>query len=322
VEGKLCLPLAVLAVALVAAVPTAAKTEAAGKSAPAEPPAVEVAAHVDRDRVTIGTPLKYTLEIRANKGVEVVVPLLAGSLGDFSIVDFGQESAPARSSKVISRRWYKLIAYSPGQFIIPGPTIRYRTAGGELQSINANDLPVTVVSLLGKDADLSKIDIRDIKQPLEVPFDWRPVGLLAAGAMAVGLLTFAAYRWANRGHVGSAAVPAPLPHELALEGLARLRRRRLVEEGTVEEYYIQLSGIIRHYLEGRFRLHAPEMTTEEFLQAVQQGSSLNPDHRRLLGEFLSESDLVKFARHTPAPEEAERAFEAARRFVDESRPEA
>ena len=60
------------------------------------------------------------------------------------------------------------------------------------------------------------------------------------------------------------------------------------------------------------------MTTEEFLLTTARGGSLQPAHRALLGEFLTESDLVKFARHVPTLADSERAYAAARRFVDET----
>ena len=47
--------------------------------------------------------------------------------------------------------------------------------------------------------------------------------------------------------------------------LNRLRAQGLIEQGQFEDYYVQLSSIVRHYLEDRFHLRAPEMTTEEFL---------------------------------------------------------
>ena len=43
---------------------------------------------------------------------------------------------------------------------------------------------------------------------------------------------------------------------------------------------------------------------------------------RELGEFLGESDLVKFARHRPSTEDGERAYTAARRFVEDTRERA
>ena len=83
---------------------------------------------------------------------------------------------------------------------------------------------------------------------------------------------------------------------------------------------MRLSDIVRSYLEGRFHLRAPEMTTEEFLQAAQRDPQLAPPQRSLLGTFLSEADLVKFARYVPAADDSERAYRAAREFVQSTAP--
>jgi hypothetical protein len=61
------------------------------------------------------------------------------------------------------------------------------------------------------------------------------------------------------------------------------------------------------------------MTTEEFLMVTARaGAALQSGHRALLADFLTESDLVKFARHHPTLGDAERAYIAAARFVDET----
>ncbi len=280
--------------------------------------AIEVEATVDKAEVTIGTPIRYTLEVRGNAEAEVVVPVLSGNLGSFAITDFGEEQTGEADSRVLSRRWYKLVAYSPGQYVVPGPSVEYRVAGGGLEAVKANDVPVTVRSLLEAAGDPAALDIRDIAQPIEVPFDWRLGAAALAGAAGLALAGGLAYRLARRRRSAQPVSPARAPEEIAMEELRTLGSRGLPEAGKFDEYYVALSSIVRRYLEGRFSLHAPEMTTEEFLQTAQRAGSLKPDHRRLLGDFLGESDLVKFARYIPAVEQAKRAHEAARRFVEES----
>jgi hypothetical protein len=117
---------------------------------------------------------------------------------------------------------------------------------------------------------------------------------------------------------GDEAPPRPPAHVVALDALDALRARHLPEDGAFKEYYSALTDIVRTYLEGRYRVRAPEMTTEEFLVASSRDGRLSVGHRRLLGEFLSESDLVKFARHLPSLGDSDRAYGAARRFVDET----
>ena len=86
--------------------------------------------------------------------------------------------------------------------------------------------------------------------------------------------------------------------------------------------YILVSSCLRRYVEDRFGLRAPEITTEEFLDAVRDDPALERSDRGLLGEFLAECDLVKFARHVPAALEAEAATTTAEAFVRETAPRA
>jgi hypothetical protein len=279
---------------------------------------VTVVGRTDRRRVTIGTPFRYTIEVRARKDVELIVPVLGGRLGEFSITDFGEEPVHETGDDVVVTRWYTLVAYRPGFSLIPGLTVQYRGAGDELRRIDGQDVGINVVSLLDQQPDADSI--RDIKGPVAVPFDWTPVliGLgVLAGIVGLGLIALRLSRRINAPQGLPAVRPA---HAVALEALERLRHRRLTGAEERAEWYVALSAIVRTYIEGRFKLRAPEMTTEEFIYAVQRDSTLSTAHRQLLGEFLAECDLVKFARHVPRLEDAERAYGAARRFVDETRP--
>jgi hypothetical protein len=156
--------------------------------------------------------------------------------------------------------------------------------------------------------------LRDVKPPVAVPRDYRPLWWALGALLVLAVVGALAYRLLNRARVLAARPPRPAD-ELALEALARLRIDRLLEKGEQVEFYVRLSSILREYLENRFHLRAPEMTTEEFLQAAQKAPELSQKHRPLLGQFLSEADLVKFARHRPQVGDAERAYDAAREFI-------
>ena len=153
-----------------------------------------------------------------------------------------------------------------------------------------------------------------------MPRDYRPLLYLAAGVLGLIALVAGLYAVINRRRHGPLAAPRPA-HEVALEALSKLHAARLIEAGKHEEFYIRLSDIVRGYLEVRFHLRAPEMTTEEFLQVAQRDPQLTPPQRSLLGTFLSEADLVKFARYVPESSDAERAYHAAGEFVRSTAPE-
>jgi hypothetical protein len=108
-------------------------------------------------------------------------------------------------------------------------------------------------------------------------------------------------------------------HETALEALRNLSKKDYIKTGKVREYYFELSDIARHYVEARFQLRAPEMTTEEFLSTLKDSSALRTGQKTLLKDFLSHCDMVKFAKYQPDENESEASYESARRFIDETK---
>jgi hypothetical protein len=243
--------------------------------------------------------------------------VLSGAVGDFTITNFGELPARKENGRVILSRWYTLTTFATGDHRIPAPKVQYRTAGEGLKDVEGNEVSISVASLLAQDKGTT--DIRDIKPPEEVPFDWRPYGIVAATIIGVGLLGAAFFYLLNRPRKQRVLPPRPA-HEVALAALNRLRTRRLIEAGKFEEYYVELSAVVRRYLEDGFHLRAPEMTTEEFLAAVAREGRLVAPHRRLLADFLAQADLVKFARHHPSLKDTEAAYDAAQRFIEDTRP--
>jgi hypothetical protein len=77
--------------------------------------------------------------------------------------------------------------------------------------------------------------------------------------------------------------------------------------------------VIRIYIEKRFNVVATQRTTEEFLQALLQGSNETlTRHRPLLAEFLQKCDFVKFAGASLEVSDMESLFQSARGFVVET----
>ena len=89
--------------------------------------------------------------------------------------------------------------------------------------------------------------------------------------------------------------------------------------GDADAWYVELSAIVRRYLEDRYGLRAPELTTEEFLREARRSADLSPAHRELLTSFLEGCDRVKFAAYHPQQTESQEALGVSRRFIEETR---
>lgn len=278
---------------------------------------VRVTARVEPGEVLIGDRFRYVVEVDAVEGTEVMVPVLGGAIGLFNIVDFGDEPARVENGRVRVTRWYSLVGFETGEPFLPGPEVRFRRGDANWEVATGNSVSIRVQSLLDRDPNAA--DIRDIKPPESVPFDWTPYAILAALLLLMGAAGWGIYWLWTRPR---RAVPAPArpAHEIALEALAQLKQQGLVEAGEIAAFYIGLTNIVRVYLEDGLNLRAPEMTTEEFLATAGSDERLDPKQRRILSEFLMQADLVKFARAVPTMRDCDAAYDAAQRFIEETRP--
>ena len=64
---------------------------------------------------------------------------------------------------------------------------------------------------------------------------------------------------------------------------------------------------MRVFIEDMYKIQAPEQTTQEFLTELAQHPTFSKDVQQKLNDFLSQADLVKFARLEPTVEETKAA---------------
>ena len=77
-------------------------------------------------------------------------------------------------------------------------------------------------------------------------------------------------------------------------------------------FYVELTAIVRRYIERTKGIHAPEQTTQEFLQEISRRKDFPAEQSRRLRSFLEAADLVKFAAHQPREEDVEESFRRAK----------
>lgn len=108
------------------------------------------------------------------------------------------------------------------------------------------------------------------------------------------------------------AQPVP-PETSALERLSAIRH--LIDEGAVRDFVRESSDILRSYIEARFGLRAPRLSTEEFLYEAEHSPHLDAAHRAKLAEFLFRCDRVKFGLGDLDAARMESLYSAAEDFI-------
>ncbi|MBN2030339.1 hypothetical protein JW824_08850 [bacterium] len=281
---------------------------------------ISVSSSVDQSRITIGDLIRYTVTVTHDENVEVEMPGLGVNLGQFEVRDYEVQDPYKKDGMVISEAEYIISTFFTGEFEIPPLTVTYRTAeDSTMHTLTTEKIKIVVESVKPSEAG----DIRDIKSPVEIPRDWWLLGrwfVLGGMIIMFGVFMMILYRRKKQGKglLPRKEQPPRPPHEVAYENLERLRESDLLEKGAVKEYYIAISEIIRRYIEGRYFVVAMELTTFEVMEGLSQ-ADLPEEEYQLFSTFLSQCDLVKFAKYMPSEKENEAIMDLAFEIIDKTK---
>jgi hypothetical protein len=156
--------------------------------------------------------------------------------------------------------------------------------------------------------------LRDIKPAVEILDLPRLIVICLLGlCLAIGCYYF--IKWLIRKKVFQ--TPALSPRERALASLKDAEK--LVEQPV--EFVILVSAALRSFFEEEYALNAPDRTTEEFLMELSNRTNLEGARPGLI-RFLDQTDLVKFAKFEPGPDQLLKLLETAREVIGtETKPQ-
>jgi hypothetical protein len=150
------------------------------------------------------------------------------------------------------------------------------------------------------------------------PLSWKLVGWCALALVLVAALALGVW-WTIKKIREMVRVHRMSPIERAYYELDRLLKKGLPGRGLYKDFYVELTMVVRRYVERKYGVKAPNMTTQEFLgelarraddvTVAQIGGSV------ALKEFLESADLVKFAGVEATPEMADSATGKARSYL-------
>jgi hypothetical protein len=284
---------------------------------------VRMTLEADRQTIGVADRLRLTLSVEAPTDITVTLPEAVHTLGPFRVQS--QTPTGPLPSAPQTQQWkqeYILEADAAGELTIPALQVafRHQDAAEEAasQHLSTDPLTIKVISVLPDDADVTAP--QDIAPPVALlrrglpPWIW----IVAAGLAGLGAAVLIGWWYRRRQRFRSAPAPPQPAHVLALQALHRLEQQNLIGQKQIDTFYVQLSAILRRYVEWRFRLRAPEQTTEEFLAATLTSGGLLTTHRDSLRTFLQHCDLVKFARHEPTADDMQHTFDSAKAFVNQT----
>ncbi len=272
-----------------------------------------VKATLDTNQILIGDWIKLTLTLNTSSK-EVVWPQLLDSVSAFEIIEKSKIDTISNNGNNVYQQDLTITSFDSGYYVIEPIKFQVKTGSG-LDSVLTEPLLVTVNTV---PIDTSKFSLNPIKEPLEVPLTFKEVLPYLIGALIVLAIALGIYLWMKnreKPEVVEKLKPKEPAHVIAINKLKLLEEEKLWQKGDSKGYYSGVSDIIREYIELRYHKPALESTTDEILEVMNR-TTVDVEPYNILKEMLFLSDLVKFAKAKPLPDEHEKVLKDAYQFVE------
>ena len=276
----------------------------------------------DPPELTVGDVFHLRLLIEADAKLQL--ELASMDAGQLQYIEAKMPQAKQVSARKLSRKGvategkvfyelsYPLQVFAPGTHTLPSLTIGYTHTNGEKAAIQTPAYTFEVSFVNPSNAQ----KLKNIKPPHPVPI--HPGVYLLAMLLVIIIVASTFLYLRRRAGVTPPLAETPLqrpPHEVASEQLMRIEEKNLVAQGKLKTYHIQLSQVIRQYLNDRYHIPALELTTDGLLECLKRTDILATDFR-LIQDFLTACNLVKYAKHTPSESEARERMAEAQGIID------
>lgn len=273
-----------------------------------------------RDSVLIGDQFRYGFHLKGiPEGTGLGLADLSKGLRDSIVVvqpwaaDTVKVYGGRKESKSYDIDIYMVItSFDEGTYELPRLPVLKATEGRidsllfDAQTLDVRTMPV----------DTASYQVHDIKGPVRYPVTFREI--LPYLAAVWGFVVLCILIWAliasRRKKESVAAGHKDPPYVVALRKLEGYRGSKYWAPEKQKILYSGITDTLREYIDARFGIDAPEMTTAEIFSEL-KGKDIPEDLYAGTKELFETADLVKFAKAFATDEENAAALPAAVRFV-------
>jgi len=269
---------------------------------------------VDAEPETVdpGRDFFVTVTLKSPAGHAAALPDLRTRFQGFQVAeDFTEDPLPnADGGTTLVSRWR----------LVPEPTAKkYRLAPFVVNNFYTS--PVLFAPPAARESVTGDMEV-DPRRDLP-PLSWKMAG--ACAAILAGVLLVAAMAYLVIRKIRTMVrIHRMSPIERAMYELDQLLKKGLPGRGFYKDFYVELTMVVRRYIERRHAVRAPNLTTDEFLRAARENPAFSREAIAELKNFLESADMVKFAGVEATPEMADSATGKARDYLtaDSSQPSA
>lgn len=291
---------------------------------------VEVHAVLDTSKIRIGEQTRLDIYLNYNAKQEKNLSIEWPSFEDTIIKQIEVLSVtkidttfPDKNNPDIIQQHMQLVitSFDSGYYAIPSFKfiINKDTANTKLTEL-------LMLEVLSVPTDTSIAKVKDIKAPLDEPFDWHwylPYaywGLAILAALIILIIVIKKLTKKAPVEIVIDDTPKIPAHITALETLEKIKQDAIWKDNKTKEYYSEIADTVRLYIEERFKINALELTSDEIIK-VFKSQVVDSESKAKLTQILTLSDFVKFAKQIPIEVEHTLTLNNAFDFVNGTKRE-
>ena len=274
-----------------------------------------------RDSILIADQVEYGFQLDSlAEGTAIALPEFGGAGNDTltlvrnwqldttATLRVRQPGGKGRAQLYNVRGSIVLAPFEEGTYHLPPiPVLR----GADTLLFEGLDMEVKTMPV-----DTATFQIHDIKGQMRYPLTFRETLPWIGGVLLLAALTALLVWWLRRRRSDAAATAHKDPaYIVALRELDKWRGDKFWAPDKQKGFYSGITDALKTYIEDRFGVDAPEMTTAELFDALKGAEDLPADLREELRGVFECADFVKFAKHVASDEDNARALPTAVRFV-------
>jgi len=271
--------------------------------------AQSVSTHVEPDSGYIGDAFTVTYSITLPDQARIEPPRFEESIPDLRLLS---QSSDTRFDEERYTRIFTLqvAAFDTGYQVIPSVPFKIQREGDKsFKTIHSDSMRFRILSALPKVQSLP-----EVYEPLPVPvFTLRQKIILTLLLIllilaAIGIL----HRRRTRILEGRNGKTLVAHFNEAEESFQALEEKGYLEKGEWKAFYLELTIILKRYIERTFYLHITDLPTAELLPVLKKEM---PDMwTDTMSDLIRYSDLVKFARLESSVEKGRQDLKLAREW--------
>lgn len=270
----------------------------------------------ERDSILIADQFNYGFRIEGVEDGSIISPEnLAAYTNDTLVLVRGWQLDTLKESngkRDISGH-VVVAPFGAGDYKLPEIKVGLTRPNGKTDTLVFNPVSIQVKTM---PVDTATFVINDLKGQMKYPLTFAEVlpWIVALIFLLVAIRFIFPLLRRLKTQEGIRIKPSDPPHIVALKALEQYRNEKYWAAEKQKAYYSGLTDILKNYIEGRYGIDAPEMTTDELFDALKDCEIEQELYSQTLSMFEL-ADLVKFAKYVAQREENVNALTTAMDFV-------